>query len=188
MMNKNLKDKKEPEVSNPRPSNPKLDELEEEPVNIRLEWFKFIAVLSILVIISVANIFVRQMPLIALRTYNYQSSFVFRNIWHEGEVRFKVCFSQQFLKYYGYYVCHRFPPTRNRYLKDGIYNTEEFTAQFIDPVYMGKFIKRFEDKNRELGKEFNGFKVTRKPADLTITPLSTPLDKGAKSGLFSYDY
>ena len=187
-MNKNLKEKKEPEVPNPRPANPDLDELEEEPVNVRMEWIKFISVLSILVIIGVGNIFVRQMPLVALRTYNYQSAFVFRNIYHEGEVRFKVCFRQQFMKFYGYYVCHRFPPTRNRYLKDGTYNKDEFTAQFVDPVYMGKFIKKFEDKNRELGKSFNGFEVIRKPGDLTITPLATPIEGRLNRGLFSQGY
>ncbi|MDX2470379.1 MAG: hypothetical protein QNL04_07365 [SAR324 cluster bacterium] len=155
--------------------------MDEEPVNIRMEWIKFIAVISILVIIGVGNIFVRQMPLIALRTYDFQKNFVFRNIWHEGEVRFKVCFRQKFMKFYGYNVCHRFPPTRNRYLKDGVYNKEEFTAQFVDPVYMGKFIKKFEDKNRKLGKEFLGFQVVRKPEDLTIIPLTTSPDKKAQS-------
>ncbi len=179
-MNKNLKEKKEPKVTKLETANPIDEDLDEKPVNIKLEWFKFIAVLSILVIIGVGNIFVRQMPLIALRTYDFQKSFVFRNIWHEGEVRFKVCFRQQFMKFYGYNVCHRFPPTRNRYLKDGIYNSEEFTAQFVDPVYMGKFIKKFEDKNRKLGKEFNGFQVVRRPGDLTVIPLATPINEVAR--------
>ena len=156
-------------------------EFVEEVINVKLEWIKFIVVLGLLVVIGVGNIFVRQMPIIELRTYDYQTPFVFRNVWHDGEVRFKVCFHQRFMKFYGYYVCHRFPPTRDRYLKDGTYSTYEFTNLFIDPVYMGKFIAKFEQKNNKLGDKFLGFKIQNKPSDLLITPItSSSLKKRAQ--------
>ena len=142
-----------------------------KPLNPKWELTKFLLVLGLLTSIALGNIFVRQMPIIKLRTYDFHSPFVFRNIWHDGGMSFKACFQQKLMGYYGYYVCHKFPPSKNRLLQDGDYSAAEFKTLFIDPAYVIQFIEKFEAKQAETHEDFYGFRIAHTREDLTVTPL-----------------
>ncbi len=144
---------------------------EEKPLNPKWELTKFLLVLGLLTSIAVGNIFVRQLPLIKLRTYDFQSPFVFRNIWHQGEMAFKACFQQKLMGYYGYYVCHKFPPSKKPMLQDGEYSAEEFQTLFIDPAYVVQFVDKFKAKEAETQEGFLGFRIEHTREDLKVTPL-----------------
>ena len=154
----------------------------EKVINPRKELMKFLLLLSLITAIAVGNLFVRQMPMIKMRTYDFHSPFVFRNVMHDGEMAFKACFRQQLMGFYGYYVCHKFPPAK-RYLKDGEYSMDQFKAMFVDPAYVKAFMAKFEKKKAELHKDFAGFRLEHTQQDLKVIPIFVP-EKGAS---FSYN-
>ena len=150
-------------------------EEEAKVINPRWEFIKFLMVVVLLTSFAVGNLFFRQIPLMEMRKYDFNSPFVFRNVVHDGELAFKACFRQQLVGFYGYYVCHKFPPTKARSLADGEYSQEQFRGLFIDQAYLTKFIIKFQEKRLEIGKDFVGFRIEQKPEDLTITPLFAPM-------------
>ncbi len=166
---------------------PKEAEGAEKPLNARWEFFKFISILALLTAIAVGNLFYRGMPLVELRRYDFTSPFVFRNIYHNGEVSFKACFQQKLAGYFGYFVCHKFPPSKLQ-IPDGEFSSQQFSTLFIDKEYLGKFIAKFQEKRWDLGKDFFGFRIEHKPADLTITPIFVPLGQGARYSMAQNHY
>ena len=144
-------------------------ETEEAPKSFKVEFAKFLFVVSLITSLAVGNLFYRQIPLIEMREYDFYSPFVFRMIPHEGEMTFKACFRKELFG--GYYVCHKFPPSKVRYLKDGSYSPEQFSRLFIDQDYLGKFIAKFDERQVKIRRNFFGFRIDQTRRDLVVTPL-----------------
>lgn len=162
--------KMEPEKRN------QTEETEERPLTAqelekryRWELFKFVTVMALITSIALGNMFYRQQPLIKIREYDFQSTFVFRNIYHEGELTFKACFKKEL--YGGYYVCFKFPPSKRKLIESGDFTPEDFAEMFVDPVYMDKFLARFYETQGKIGHEFLGFRINYTRRDLSVSPV-----------------
>ena len=132
-----------------------------------LVWF--VLILFALTSINVAMLFSRQQPLIDHRKYDYQSSFMFKRIMHDGESRFKACFHKSVAG--GFYLCFLFVPPKPSALREGRYSPERFERMFVDADYIKKYVDQFRDKRWEQGKNLRAFDIAKVKDSYKVTPV-----------------
>ena len=132
-----------------------------------LVWFAL--VLFSLTAINVSMLFVRGQPLIQHRQYDFQSPFLFTEIMHDGELRFKACFHKSVSG--GFYLCFLFAPPKEAMLKEGRYTPDRFESIFADQTYIKQYINKFREKRWDKGKDLQGFEVTKLRNAFRITPV-----------------
>ncbi|MDT8448111.1 MAG: hypothetical protein RRB13_14560 [bacterium] len=134
----------------------------------RRELVWFVLVLGALTALNVGALFYRQQPLIEHRQYDFASPFEFKQILHNGDMRFKACFHKNVQG--GFYLCFLFPPPKRLALHEGFFDTDAFERVFIDSEYMRKYINKFKEKKWDTGHHIAGFQIQRLKDSYKVTP------------------
>ncbi|OGG96854.1 MAG: hypothetical protein A2508_00255 [Candidatus Lambdaproteobacteria bacterium RIFOXYD12_FULL_49_8] len=129
------------------------------------ELVLFSLVLFMLTTVNAGMLFVRGYPLIQHRQYDFETTFEFREIMHDGDLRFKACFHKSVAG--GFYLCFLFPPPKSMALREGRYSPEHFERIFVDTEYTKKYVDQFRERRVDL----SGFDVVKTKDSYRVTPI-----------------
>lgn len=133
------------------------------------ELFLFVLVLGMLTFINLSMLFIRQMPIIEARQYDYRSPFTFQQILDNKQMRFKACFHKDIRG--GFYLCFLFPPPKSNLLAEGFLSIQSFEQSFVDPGYLKAYVAKFKETKWQSGKDLTGFEIKKIKEIYQVTPV-----------------